>query len=266
MRSRDRLRRACLVVAVCLTVCTVARGQGEPSTTVPGETADAWLADVVSRLPRDPIVLKGVLHVRRPRGLPVADWLFEMHLAWGAAPATARYIIRDMNGGFVEQLLVTRPPPPADPTYEHIVGEPPVVAELHDAAEAIRETDMTWTDLTLAFLWWKGGAVAGSESIRGRPAVVLDVPAPAEMSGRPYARVRVWVDEEARILLQAEGYDTGGGLVRSLWVKSFRKIDDRWMIKDIEIQSYPVQHRTRLRVNEVTTLTASGDHERLPLD
>ena len=58
-----------------------------------------------------------------------------------------------------------------------------------------------------------------------------------------------------RMLLQAEGYSEDGNLVRRLWVKGFKKINERWMIKDMEIQSYPYRHRTRLRVREVAADT-----------
>jgi hypothetical protein len=105
-------------------------------------------------------------------------------------------------------------------------------------------------DLSLSFLWWRGGLVVGVEQVRGRPAIVVDVAPPVDQAPDPYARVRLWIDEQARILLQAEGYGADGKAVRTLWVKSFKKIDDRWMVKDLEIQQYPAVHRTKLRVND----------------
>jgi len=49
-------------------------------------------------------------------------------------------------------------------------------------------------------------------------------------------------------VLQAEGYDVRGELVRRLFMKSFKKIEDRWMVKDMDIQCFPSEHRTNLRV------------------
>jgi hypothetical protein len=63
--------------------------------------------------------------------------------------------------------------------------------------------------------------------------------------------VRLWIEEKIRVLLQAEGYDAQGEAVRRLWVQSCKKINDRWMIKDMEIQQYPEIHRTRLTVRDV---------------
>ena len=103
--------------------------------------------------------------------------------------------------------------------------------------------------LTLSFRWWPGGRVTGEEDIRGRPCHVVEVPAPAGPPGQ-YAAVRLWIDGQLHMLLQAEGLDAGGKQVRILWVKSFKKINDRWMLKDLEIQSSPL-HRTKLVVREV---------------
>ena len=74
-------------------------------------------------------------------------------------------------------------------------------------------------------------------------------------NGTPYARVRLWIDEELRMLLQAEGLDAEGDVVRKLWIKSFKKVDDRWMIKDMEVQRYPIRHRTRLSIKEIVADT-----------
>ena len=62
------------------------------------------------------------------------------------------------------------------------------------------------------------------------------------------------------MFLKAEGLDANGKQVRILWVKSFKKIHDRWMLKDMEIQSSPL-HRTKLVVREV-----NGEQTGLPAE
>ena len=54
-----------------------------------------------------------------------------------------------------------------------------------------------------------------------------EAPAPAGQTG-PYVKVRLWIDEKLHMLLQAEGMDANGRQVRILWVKSFKKINDRY--------------------------------------
>ncbi len=39
--------------------------------------------------------------------------------------------------------------------------------------------------------------------------------------------------------------------IRRLWIDSFKKINDQWMIKDMEVEAEPVAHRTKLTIREV---------------
>jgi hypothetical protein len=245
--------RRCGGLALVLGFCCAlqfARAQAVDVAPAAGASADALMDDVLLRLPREPITLTGQLFVRKPRGIPVCDYAFEMTLNYGAEPATASYAIRASPAGPVLEALTVKRPSKGEPEYLHADGSPSEPAPLQDLYGHIQQTDLTWLDLSLSFLWWRGGIVVGTESVRGRPSVVVDLAPPVGGTSGPYARVRVWIDEQARILLQAEGYDAAGNAVRTLWVKSFKKINDRWMIKDLEIQQYPAVHRTKLRVNE----------------
>jgi len=53
------------------------------------------------------------------------------------------------------------------------------------------------------------------------------------------------------MLLQAEGLNDSGRTIRRLWVKSIRKVNDTWMIKDLEVEEVGSGHRTRLVILEV---------------
>jgi len=228
--------------------------------------ADRLLDDVVARLPAEPLRISGDLLVRKRHGVPVNRFSFEMLLDWGQLPNTARYTIRDAFGTDLEQLTVKRD---ADgtPNFHHASGDPLKADTVPPLFDTVQSSDISWVDLALAFLWWKGGEVTGSEEVKGRKCHVVEVPAPGgaddavqsgektDGAGTPYARVRLWIDEELRMLLQAEGLDAEDNLIRKLWVKSFKKIDDHWMIKDLEVQSYPVKHRTKLSIREMVADT-----------
>ncbi|MCX6998426.1 MAG: outer membrane lipoprotein-sorting protein [Kiritimatiellaeota bacterium] len=67
----------------------------------------------------------------------------------------------------------------------------------------------------------------------------------------PCAAIRLWIEAQVRVLLQAETCDVRGQRLRALRVKSFKKIQDLWMIQDLEVETYPARHRTLLRVQEV---------------
>jgi hypothetical protein len=119
----------------------------------------------------------------------------------------------------------------------------------------IQQTALSWNDLALAFLWWPDGRIVDRDTVRGRDCRVLDVPNPAatrDLDG--VHSVRLWVDRELFLLLQAESRDARGKPLRKLWVRSLKKIDERWMLKDLEVQAYPAAERTRLHVSGVETV------------
>jgi len=113
-------------------------------------------------------------------------------------------------------------------------------------------TDMTWMDLTLDFLWWKDARfddVPRGECYSGRDCDILVAVPPGPIPG--CSAVRVWVDRQLRCVMQAEQLDPQGNAVRKMWVQRVKKVDDRWMIRDMEIETLNSGHRTRLFVDEV---------------
>ena len=235
--------------------------------TAPNATSGQHILDaVVARLPQQPMTVNGDIVVRKRRGVVLHEFRFEVALDWGSDPATARYTIMDPFGSELEQFTV-RHDSASGTQFEHSMKEkasPPNAVALHSR---IQQTDMTWADLTLSFLWWPGGNVVGTDSIRGRQCFVIDVPAPraSEAAMRsspggtttPYTTVRLWIDSELLMLIQAQGQDANGEPIRKLWVDSLKKIDGQWMIKDLEVQSYPSRHRTRLRIREISAAASS---------
>lgn len=215
-----------------------------------GFSAEKLLDDVIFQLPKEPLLIDGSLNVRRRRGVVVEELNFQMYLNWRDEPTLASYAIRDSFGSDLEKMVVKRFKG-QKPEFKYFSGDPLTNAPLPNLYKPIQNTDVSWMDLSLSFLWWKGGVVTGSEEIRGRDCYIVNIPGPKSASDGQYARVVLWIDKKLHMLLQAEGYNSEDRLLRKLWIKSFKKIEERWMIKDMEIQSYPVIHRTKLRVREV---------------
>jgi hypothetical protein len=231
-------------------------------------TADQLLSDVVAQLPTDPIHVSGKLLVRKRRGVPISKLAFELDAHWGGTPACASYTIRDAFGRSLEQLSLTH----GDNTaYTYTTGDPLKPAELHSLSTPIQNTDLSWMDLTLAFLWWPNAEIVGEESIKTFDCYIVETPAPGagtrgQESGpltpttqhltpalSPYSYVRLWISKKSHVMLQAEGYGPDNKIACRLWVRSCKKVDGSWMIQDMEVQRYPVLHRTKLTVTEVTT-------------
>lgn len=223
---------------------------------------------VVARLPQHPMTVNGEIVVRKRRGGVLHELRFEVALDWGGDPATAQYTIMDPFGSELERLKVQHDAA-SGTRFEHSSYENAIPSNTVSLHSQIQRTDMTWADLTFSYLWWPNSSVVGRDSIRGRECFIVDVPAPppgkkAEQgtSGEgtvsvPYATVRLWIDSELLMLIQALGQDADGEPIRKLWVDSLKKIDARWMIKDLEVQSYPARHRTRLRVREISVAAPS---------
>ena len=112
--------------------------------------------------------------------------------------------------------------------------------------EPILGTDVTWSDLTLDYLWWDDfsfDAEREGESVHGQKCAVV-VMKKGERS------VRVWVDRKTGALMQAEEFD-GEKPLRRLWGTRIRKFGDRWMANTMEVETVGSGHRTKITVEEL---------------
>ncbi len=232
--------------------------------------AQQLLDEVIRALPAIPLQINGTLQSKTTDGKTDRKMQLEMLLDWQAQPPQARYTIRDNFGRPLKFLSVTWPAG-AEPEYHFMQGDPLVGAPLPPLGEQIEETDITWIDLSLSFLRWKNGRTSGGEEVRGRDCYVVDIDAPKGTPG--YSGVRLWLEPKIHILLRAESYNEKVELMRRLDVKSFKKINDRWFVGEIELQSFPSKHRTYLRVQSVydrerkqylSRDTAAGDEQAQP--
>ena len=110
----------------------------------------------------------------------------------------------------------------------------------------ILETDVTWSDLTLDYLWWDDfefDAEKEAESVHGQTCAVVVMKKGARV-------VRVWVDRKTGALMQAEELRDGKAL-RRLWGTRIKKFGDRWMANVMEVETLGSGHRTKITVEEV---------------
>lgn len=214
-----------------------------------GALASTLFDPVIQALPDIPLVVQGDLTRRDEHGDAEKVLRVEMVLDWKAEVPTARYTVRDAFGDTLEHLAITWRHP-GSPEYQYLEGSPLRAAPLPPLNQSIQATDVTWLDLSLSFLWWTGGVRQGEADVRGRLCDVVDVSAP---EGYPadFDGMRLWLDRKIGVVMRAEGYDRAGALVRRMDVKSFKKINGRWVIKDIEFQSFPDKTKTGLRVHDV---------------
>jgi hypothetical protein len=210
------------------------------------------MARLRSALPDIPLRLESDLQARNHRGEIVRVVKATMDVDWGAAEPMAQYVIRDRFGSEKESLTITWPYG-APPRYRYTQGDPPEETSLADLNQVIDELDVSWAELSLSFLWWPGGEIIDTDRVRGRFCHVVELSAP-EDAVTSYARVRLWIDPETYLLMRADAFDDQDTLVRRLEVKSLRKIDEIWMVQNLDIFAFPSRSRVTLRVRSLETL------------
>jgi hypothetical protein len=187
----------------------------------------------------------GELQIRNADGEIERTMRIRFTLDWGAEPPSAVFDLADAFGSPVARATIRRPAgKPAETTYES--GDPLRPGPVPNPFDAVAGTDFTWADLTLDFLWWPGGRTCYNEMKLGRLCHVVVVPAPETGAGGP-AAMKLWIDAEARALLQAEALDARGRGLRRLSVRSLKKTEEGdWLVKDFDMIHHATGRRTTL--------------------
>ncbi len=170
---------------------------------------------------------------------------------------SATMLLRDAFGGALEKMVITNIGT-TNLNCEYFKGENLSPAPAPDMTANIATTDFHWQDLTLSFLWWQEGTLTGAASLKNRKCHTINTRAP--VANKKNSGVRLWIDAEMYAMLRAEFYDANGKTINRFDVKSFAKTKDFWMVKNIDMRTYPSGHKTTLRVRKVDrSETKTGD-------
>jgi len=117
----------------------------------------------------------------------------------------------------------------------------------------IRGTGVTYEDLALKFLYWPNPRLLGPETITTGNGWKLELRPGSNLS--QYARVVVWTHQNSGALMRLEGYDAKGQIIKRFNVVSAQKIEDRWFLKQMRIETFEpgtnkVVSRTYLEINK----------------
>ena len=106
-------------------------------------------------------------------------------------------------------------------------------------ANTIAGTDVTYEDLSLRFLYWKGGSIlpdSADSRIMGRDCYIVQVPNPSPGVGQ-FATVRMWIDKENGTVWQVDGYGRDGKLRKRFTITSVQKLSDgTWFFKQMKME------------------------------
>jgi hypothetical protein len=117
----------------------------------------------------------------------------------------------------------------------------------------VRDTAVTYEDLTLEFLYWPDGRVLGTDLIRTRNCWKLQLTATSR--DLQYWYVFVWVDKASGALMRMDGYDWDGKIAKRFEVVSAQKIENRWFLKQMRVEKMKpgtnkVDSRTYLEIKK----------------
>ncbi len=106
-------------------------------------------------------------------------------------------------------------------------------------AQLIPGTDVSYEDLSMRFLYWKGGRVvenAPDSRIKGRDCYIVEVPNPNPKVGQ-YAWMRLWIDKENGTAWQIDGYGADGKLRKRFSITSVQRLSDgSWFFKQMKLE------------------------------
>jgi len=113
-------------------------------------------------------------------------------------------------------------------------------------SQIILGTDVTWSDLTLDYLWWDDvgfDAEREGETVHGQTCAVV-------LMRKDDRTVRVWVDRKTGAMMQAEEL-RGEKPIRRLWGTRIKKFGERWMANVMEVETLGSGHRTKITVESL---------------
>ena len=166
-----------------------------------------------------------------------ANWLSVYDASRGATNRTILKIVHRDATPNDYQLAETNNPDGIPARFAALNGEQTMIP--------FAGSDFWVADLGLEFLHWPEQKLLKREFKRGCGCRVLESINP-HPSPNGYSRVVAWIDNETGGIVQAEGYDARGKLLKEFFPKSFKKVNGQWELQEMEIRNKPAGSRTRL--------------------
>ena len=100
-------------------------------------------------------------------------------------------------------------------------------------------------DLAFQFLFWENAQYVGPLRVHGTPAHVYRLLPDPNQSPVPYSYLRIVLHAGHNTLMRADFFDQSEQLLKSLNVRSFKKVQDEWLVKEIDALDPIQHHKTR---------------------
>lgn len=210
---------------------------------------------VRGQLPPMPLDLHGFIRTRQRR--VQQDRLLLTELRFGDPVPMARYTLSDAFGDPVVHVQVRWPDGETEYAQWDAEGDP---LPEPSPSDEVADTGLTWSDLSLDFLWWTEANMLGKEQVKSRLAYVLVLDAPPERED--LHQVKIWVDERALFIVRAELMDEEGELLKRIEVDSIKQVrEDFWMVKDLIIRDFIHNRHIGIRFEDVIEVGREDEAE-----
>jgi hypothetical protein len=109
----------------------------------------------------------------------------------------------------------------------------------------VRDTPISYEDLSLCFLYWPNATVQGEQTMLLQKCWIVRVE-PGSHGDTQYSKVDLWISKKTGALMQAEAFDSTGKLSRRFKVISGQSLGDGlWILKEMRIESFAGRSQDR---------------------
>lgn len=235
----------------------VTKGPEDRSAELAELPAPLALAMARGMFPKDHIDVEGILSTAEERGMNPTDRPYKLGLDWDAETPRATVELFAAKGD-TEPLLhaeITRRDGKSGVTLTMPDGTVYPGVRLNTP---IGESDITWMDLTMDYLWWTDARYLSEDEIAaqdlsartcGRSCRIVEAKPPEPVPG--CSAVRLWIDEGTGYMLQAEQLSDSGAVLRRLWVQRIGREEGRWVPREFRVRVLGIRRVTSLWVRSV---------------
>jgi hypothetical protein len=132
------------------------------------------------------------------------------------------------------------------------VNNKPVEFPASKLTDPIKDTDLTYEDLSLRFLYWPGAVLEDKEDVAGQSCHKIRVNKPKGAAGR-YEVVYVWVHEKYGAFMRICGHDKNGGMLKEFQVEDVMQINgDTWTLRKMQVSTHDPANGRRVSITDVT--------------
>lgn len=104
--------------------------------------------------------------------------------------------------------------------------------------DRVRDTDISYEDLSLCFLYWPNATVQGEQTMLLQKCWIVRVE-PGPRGDTQYGKVDLWISKKTGAMMQAEAFDAAGKLSRRFKVISGQSLGEGvWILKEMRIESF----------------------------